>query len=265
MPKPRYPFQPFVEVNITDDTDHFFDRIFIPEDLIIEGKIPSDFFIKNLQSITARLGYPFTVDVLDNLFGFIESVDSDNVRTIDTKSKMIGLVTIDCALIGMENLYESDLEENEDSSAGISVASHIVEISKYNKYRYERQFLTSRIAIMALPVEEKTEGSKHEWLYYHINNFMNRGYKIIIENQTTNGVRLERYILDANYTNCTLITENANNQYQEPLNHQPIEAFYWNAQEKPSIDLAMRRLATHLIDPSSDLIKQKTALVALNN
>ena len=264
MPKPRYPYQPFIDVNITDVREKFFDRIFIPEDIIDSGNVRSDFFIRNLQSITARLGYPFTTEVLDNSFGFIGNIDKDNIITIDTKSELIGLVTIDYMVVGIDNVYEPDLSISEDSESGISVASYITEMARHNNYRYDRQFLTSKIAIMVLPVDTKLTGSKFEWLHYHINNFMNRGYKVVIENESVNGFRLQQYILDAQYTNCIVITEGPDKQCEKPLNHQPIEAVAWEPNDKKSVEGAMRKIATHLIDPSSDLIKQTTALVALN-
>ncbi len=264
MPNPAYPFQPFIEVNITDVKEVFYDRIFVPDDVIKNGLIPTEFFLYNLQQLTARLGYPFRLSDLENEFGFNTNIDNQLTLTIPTKTELLGLVTIDYQVIGLDNFYPETVDDGDESKiAGISVISHILEIARYNNYRYERQFLMSKIAVMVLPLDERTKGNKNEWLFYHINNFMNRGYKIIIEDESVAGATLKQYIIDTSYTNCVLVTEGNDYVCEKPLIHQPIEACSWNYEDTPTIELGMRRFATHLIDPSSDLIKQTTALIAL--
>lgn len=277
MAKPIYPFQPFIEVTIDDNNESFSDRIFIPEELISDGFLPYDVFYESLYELISKVGYPISKDEIMLAYGKSGVVDSSGVTTIITKSESIGAVTIGYFIVGMENAaipIDIDLEssemmseedvliDDENQQSEVTVSSYINEIVRLNEYRDKNTSLKSKIVIMILPSsdDDMTE-SKCEWLHYHTNNYMNRGYKIYVENESQTGRDLIQYILNCEYTNCVVVLDGEPETYVSPLNYQPIGACVHNKPGKPTVRSVMEQFATHALDPSKETVKQTNALV----
>lgn len=263
MAKPIYPFQPFIEVSMKDNSAVFFDRIFIPEELISNKAVPADFFFSQLYMLTARLGYPIYKEELELAFGFLETISKRATTTISTSSDEIGLVTIDYKVIGLDNTYLSQDEDGFEADTGVTVSSYIPEMESLNNYRSSNPFLMSRITIMVFPDIDEMTDSRCDWLHYHLNNYMNRGYRLFIEQDSKTGANLMRYIRDCGYTRCRIYTTGDGFDRQELFEYQPIEACTWGIGEERTIKNAMEHFASHSLNPSSDTIKQTTALTAV--
>lgn len=285
MAKPIYPFQPFMEVTISDSSECFSDRIFIPEDMIANGFIPSDFFYERLHALTAKLGYPLTKDDIRTAYDFLTVVSKEATTTIKTKSDVIGNVTISFCVIGVENenipeevelaseivshnsiLNQDDLPKivisDDDDTKGISVSGYINEVLRLNEYRIDKALPKSQIVIMIIPSDDAamTE-SKCQWLHYHVNNYMNRGYKIYIEIETETGANLMQYIINCQYPHCVVVLNGEPEKYVKPLSYQPLGACSSSSAGPLTIESVMRQFSTHRLDPSCDTCKQTNALL----
>lgn len=283
MAKPIYPFQPFVEIEINDSSESFSDRLFIPEDLISNGSVPSAYFYEKVFELTSKLGYPLSRDDITLAHGISDVIDSSGIITILTKSEVIGAVAISHNVIGIENAAISvnehsqpsglvaDIEDSTDIDSCMphteaTVSSYINEIVRLNEDRKKNASLKSKIVIMIAPSsdEDMTE-SKCEWLHYHTNNYMNRGYKIYVENESQTGRDLIQYILNCGYENCVVVLDGEPESYISPLNYQPIGACVHNKPGKPTVKSVMEQFATHCLDPSRETVKQTNALVAVQS
>ena len=279
MAKPIYPFQPFIEVHISDSKDSFYDRIFIPEDLLEEDMVKADFFYDNLYKLTTKLGYPFSRETFLVKYGYILSINESDAITLITNTESIGHVTIKHTIIGASNAYRKppapqftednsgvifiDDTEQEEDYPEICVNSHIPEMVKLNEHRQNQDSLNSQITIMVLQSTDRSLNEDQcEWLHYHINNYMNRGYKIYIEAISDMGQDLMQYIINCHYSNCVVVLEGVLEQPSPLLDYQPLEACRLNDEGKVTVKGVMQQFATHLLDPSTE-IEQTNALISL--
>ena len=280
MAKPIYPFQPFIDVMITDNSDIFSDRIFIPEELISGVVIPNDFFFDSLYELTLKLGYPLSKEDVSFAFGLPIIVEKSKTTTIVTKSENIGSVTISYMVTGMENANPPSLAddkylpskgvaeneflpdiEDDDEYTEVTVSSYINEIVKLNRHHDKKSALKSKIIVMIAPCSnDKMTESKHEWMHYHINNYMNRGYKIYVENESEVGKELIQYIVNCNYKNCVVVLKGEPSTREGLLNYQPIEACAHEDSSTPTLVSVMEQFASFVLDPSKDTVKQRNAL-----
>lgn len=280
MAKPIYPFQPFVELYIKDDQEDICDRLFIPEELIIDGTISSSFYYDNLHDLTSRLGYPITRDGIISAYNFSSVLAESACVAITTMSEDIGTVVITHNIVGLKNAVihvikdenseegevlseDQDLDYDEGLSA-VTVSSYINEIVKLNEYREKNNFIKSKITIMIIASDDDdmTE-SKNEWLHYHANNYMNRGYQIYIENQSRTGKDLMQYIIDCQYSNCVVVLDGEPLVDIKLLMYQPIDACVHNKPGKATAESVMEQFATHRLDPSKETAKQTNALTVI--
>lgn len=280
MAKPIYPFQPFVELHIKDDQDGIYDRLFIPEELIIDETIPSSFYYEKLHDLTSRLGYPLDKDTIMAACNFSSILPKDACIAITTMSESIGTAVITHNIVGLENAVipvikneclevVGDLVDErelaiDDVPSEVTVSSYINEVVRLNEYRENNNFIKSKITIMIIASndDDMTE-SKNEWLHYHANNYMNRGYEIYIENQSKTGKDLMQYMIDCQYSNCVVVLDGEPVVDIKPLKHQPIDACVHNKPGKATARSVMEQFATHGLDPSMETVKQTNALTII--
>lgn len=279
MAKPIYPFQPFIELYIKDDQEDIYDRLFIPEELIIDGTISSSFYYDNLHDLTSRLGYPIAKDSIISAYNFSSVLAESACVAITTMSETMSTVVITHSIVGLENaaipvtkdecpevstlVDEQETDLDEDLSE-VTVSSYINEIVRLNEYRQNNNFIKSKIVIMILASNDAdmTE-SKNEWLHYHTNNYMNRGYQIYIENQSQTGKDLMQYIIDCQYSNCVVVLDGEPLVDIKPLMYQPIDACVHKGPGKATAKSVMEQFATHGLDPSKETVKQTNALTII--
>ncbi|MED6316529.1 MAG: hypothetical protein VYA60_04725 [Pseudomonadota bacterium] len=274
MSKPIYPFQPFIEVSISDDYSNFYDRIFIPEDSLesLESDIvTAEFFYENIHKLMVKLGYPISKETLLANYSYLSVIQKSGATTIITKAEDIGSVTIQHTLVGMENAYrpihinkEREDAESDVEPEDICVSAHITEMERLNNNRQSQKFLSSKIAIMVYSSEDgPLDDVKQEWLHYHMNNYMNRGYKIYVEILSDMGRDLMQYILNCNYSNCVVVLNGSPEKPNPIFHYQPIEACTPNKNGDTDAKYVMEQFATHVLDPFNDRVKQINALTEI--
>lgn len=275
MAKPIYPFQPFIEVSISDKSSGFYDRIFVPEELLEKDVISAHFFYENMHKLMIKLGYPISKEDLLTAYSYLSIMNKSAAVTIITKAEDIGSVTIQHSLVGAENAYrptdiaindnqDDETVDDEDENAEICVSAHITEMARLNENRQAQRFLNSKIVIMIYPSEEELlDESKLEWLHYHVNNYMNRGYKIYVEIISEIGRDLMQYILNCNYKNCVVVLNGSPEKPNPILHYQPIEACTPCQNGDTDAKYVMEQFATHLLNPCIEEVKQTNALTEL--
>lgn len=288
MPKPNFPYQPFIELQVNDNQALIVDRLFIEEESIVDGKLSGNDFYQKINTLVAKLGYPLSeLDVI-MAYGTKEFADKQKAVSIDTGVESFGNLVIDHRLYGFGNQnyrnkkaqekgrdglnqyitqqaqYEQEGEDDNYHSSEVTVSAFINEVAAYNDYRQSNEFLSSQVSIMITPSnDDDMTDSKSDWLHYHVNNYMIRGYKLYIENTTKTGAKLLQYIIDSRYNNCVLVLDGEPTMDIGNLQYQPIDACLHNGKGQKTVFNVMERFAEYLLNPSLESVKQFSALTKI--